>query len=75
MTKEEYIRHLCDVVNAVFRAEEAVSGKWLPILQSTKDATKEERSRIAQEYVHAIAEEMIEGYIRNGHTIEELTNL
>ena len=73
MTKEEYIEHLCDVINAVFKAEDAVSKEWRPKLNDAIDhATKGERDKIAQEYVHAIAEEMLAGYLRSGHTMEEL---
>lgn len=73
MTKEEYIEHLCGVINAVFKAEDAVSKEWQPKLNDAINyATKEERDRIAQEFVHAIANEMLSGYLRSGHTMEEL---
>ena len=73
MSKEECIEHLCDVINAVFKAEDAISKEWQPKLNDAINyATKEERDRIAQEFVHAIAEEMIAGYLRSGHTMEEL---
>lgn len=73
MTKEVYIEHLCDVINAVFKAEDAISKEWRPkLIDAIDHATKEERDRIAQEYVHAIANETLAGFLRSGHTMEEL---
>lgn len=73
MTKAEYIEHLCDVINAVFKAEDAISKEWQPkLIAAATIGDKDEREKLIKEYLHAIAEEMIEGYLRSGHTIEEL---
>lgn len=72
MTQEEYIEHLCDVINAVFKAEDAISKERRAMLIAAAIGDKGERDKIAQEYVHAIAEEMLAGYLRSGHTMEEL---
>ena len=43
----------------MFRAEDAIKSKWLPILQATKDASQEEKEKIADNYVTAIATEIL----------------
>ena len=68
MTKEEQILHWMDIAAAVFRAEDEISKEWFPKLRATKDAPKEERARIADEYLRAIASEIIEN---GGWTFED----
>lgn len=73
MTKEEYIEHLCGVINAVFKAEDAISKEWQPkLIAAATIGDKDEREKLIKEYLHAIAEEMIAGYIRSGKSLEEL---
>lgn len=52
--------HWMDIAAAVFKAEDEISKDWFPKLRATKDATKEERARIADEYLRAIATEIID---------------
>ena len=74
MTEKEYKEHLCDVIMAVFRAEDAISKEWKPLLQQSIDEnwSKQGREELAYEYVKAIAYEMIRAWLDNGHTMEEL---
>jgi len=55
----EYLKHWKILINTVFRAEDAIKSKWLPILQATKDASQEEKEKIADNYVTAIATEIL----------------
>lgn len=61
MTKqnEEKIAHLMAVVEAVFRAEENISAEWLPKLRTAKELPKEEREKVADEYLRAMAVELL----------------
>jgi len=61
MTKknEEKIAHLMAVVEAVFRAEENISAEWLPKLRAAKELPKEEREKVADEYLRAMAIELL----------------
>lgn len=73
MTKEERLQNFKDIINAVFRAENDVlkvedvkDGKgWQQILQETKGADSKTKSGIADEYVEAIAKQIIDnGYLK-----------
>lgn len=61
MTKknEEKIVHLMAVVEAVFRAEENISAEWLPKLRAAKELPKEEREKVADDYLRAMAVELL----------------
>ncbi len=56
---EEKIAHLMAVVEAVFRAEENISAEWLPKLRAAKELPKEEREKVADEYLRAMAIELL----------------
>ena len=56
---EEKIAHLMGVVEAVFRAEENISAEWLPRLRAAKELPKEEREKVADEYLRAMAIELL----------------
>ena len=56
---EEKITHMMAVVEAVFRAEENISKEWLPKLRAAKELPKEEREKVADEYLRAMAIELL----------------
>lgn len=56
---EEKIAHLMAVVEAVFRAEENISVEWLPKLRAAKDMPEEERNKVADDYLRAMAVELL----------------
>lgn len=56
---ERMIEHWAFIVKAVFTAEDAISAEWFPKLRATKDAPKEVRDRISDEYCRAIAKEIL----------------
>ena len=60
MTKEEQIEHLMDIAAAVFRAEDEISKDWFPKLRKAKDLPSDERRQLADDYLRAIATEIIE---------------
>lgn len=60
--RETMILHWMDIAAAVFKAEDEISDEWFPKLRATKDATKEEKARIADEYLRAIATEIVCNY-------------
>ena len=70
--RETMILHWMGIAAAVFRAEDEISDEWFPKLRATKDAPKEERARIADEYLRAIATEIIDN---GGWTFEEGTDV
>ena len=47
------------VVEAVFRAEENISKEWLPKLRAAKKLPKEEREKVADDYLRAMALELL----------------
>ena len=53
--KSKVVQSLEAVVRAVFKAEDDLSKEWQPKLAEGKFKEKEERDRIADDYVHAIA--------------------
>ena len=56
---ERMIEHWALIAKAVFTAEDAISDEWFPKLRATKDAPKEVRDRISNEYCRAIAKEIL----------------
>lgn len=61
LTKEEQIEHWMDIVAAVFKAEDEISDVWFPKLRAAKkDMPSDERRRLAEDYLRAIATEIIE---------------
>lgn len=53
------------IISAVFEAEAAISEDWEFKLKAAKHLGKEEREKISQEYITAIAEEIV------SHTTDE----
>ena len=62
-SKEEIINRWCQIIPAVFLAENVVQERdgWKDILKCVNEADAEEREKIANEYVRAIATEIVEG--------------
>lgn len=68
MTKEERLQNWKDIINGVFRAESDINaiedvkdGKnWNQLLMEAKVADAETREKIADEYVEAIAKQIME---------------
>lgn len=56
---ERMIRHWALIANTVFAAEDAIFAEWFPKLRAMKEAPKEERDKIADEYCRAIAKEIL----------------
>lgn len=59
MTKEDMIIHWMDIAAAVFKAEDSIKDEWLPRLQASKNASSIVKEQIADAYLRAIAEEII----------------
>ena len=55
------IEHWCDIVRAVFKAEDAMPEIWNERLREAKTAGPELRDKICEGYVRAIATEIIDG--------------
>ena len=53
------IEHWALIAKAVFAAEDVIYAEWFPKLRATKEAPKEERDKIADEYCRAIAREIL----------------
>lgn len=68
MTKEQMINHWADIAAAVFKAEDEISKEWFPKLRKAKDLPSDERRKLADNYLRAIATEIIEN---GGWTFEE----
>ena len=61
MNKEQMIEHWMDIAAAVFRAEDEISDVWFPRLRAAKkDMPSDERRQLADNYLRAIATEIIE---------------
>ena len=68
-SKETMIGRWMDIAAAVFRAEDAISKDWFPKLRAAKkDMPSDERRQLADDYLRAIATEIIE---HSGLTFEE----
>lgn len=70
MTREEAVTEYMNVVSAVFKAEKALHDKWNPRLAEAKFHSKQEQEKVAQDYLYAIAEEIV-----SKTTDEELAKL
>lgn len=68
MTEEQMIEHWCDIVRAVFRAEDAIPEIWNERLREAKTAEPELRDKICDGYVRAIAMEIV---LHGGMTFED----
>lgn len=61
LTKEEQIEHWMDIAAAVFKAEDEISDVWFPKLRAAKkDMPSDERRQLADNYLRAIATEILE---------------
>lgn len=60
MDKKKQIEHWKLIIYTVFRAEDAIKEKWLKQLEETKSADNETKEKVADEYVTAIAMEILE---------------
>lgn len=61
MNKEQMIEHWMDIAAAVFRAEDEISDVWFPKLRAAKkDMPSDERRKLADDYLRAIATEILE---------------
>ena len=58
--KETLITHWMDLVCAVFVAENRLANEWLPKLKSTQNAPQHKKEQLADDYVRAIATEIVE---------------
>ena len=65
MTREEAIERWAQICNTVFWAEERISKEWHPKLKEAPKLSKEEQGKLADDYCHAIAEEVV------SHTTDE----
>lgn len=54
------IEHWMDIAAAVFRAEDEISKEWFPKLRKAKDLPGDERRQLAEDYLRAIATEIVE---------------
>ena len=62
MNRELIIRHLADVALSVLRADAVVKPQWEERLRQTRNADQETKERMADEYLRAVAEEMLKAY-------------
>ena len=60
--REELIDRWADIAAAVFKAEDEISDDWFPKLRAAKDLPGDERRQLAEDYLRAIATEIIESY-------------
>ena len=71
--RETMILHWMNIAAAVFRAEDEISDVWFPRLRAAKkDMPSDERRQLADDYLRAIATEIIEN---GGCAFEEETNV
>lgn len=59
MTKEELIEHWMLIAKTIIVAEQNISDEWKPKLQASKNASAIVKEQIADAYLRAIAEEII----------------
>ena len=59
MTRQEAIDRWKDLAETVFWAEEAISKEWDERLHAAPSMTSEEQQQFAQEYLTAIANEIV----------------
>ena len=60
MTREQQIDHWAMIVSTVYRAEDNIKAEWLPRLQEAKNLDEPLKEALADEYVRAIAAEIID---------------
>ena len=60
MNKKQMICHWMDIAAAVFRAEDEISKDWFPRLRAAKELPSDERRQLADDYLRAIATEILE---------------
>ena len=70
MTRQQAIDHWKAIIPAVFRAEDKLQGQWRARLSAAKEMPSDERTRLAEEYVTALATEIV-----SQTTDEELKNM
>ena len=58
--KEKLIEHWMHIASAVFKAEDEISDVWFPKLRAAKGLPSDERRQLADDYLRAIATEIIE---------------
>jgi hypothetical protein len=59
MTRQEAISRWKDIAETVFWAEEAISEEWDERLHAAPSMTREEQQQFADEYMTAIATEIV----------------
>lgn len=59
MTRNEAIEHWKDIAKAVFAAENAVIDQWQQRLKAAKKMTNEEQIKVLDEYLTAVATEIV----------------
>ncbi len=59
MTRQEAIKRWKDIAETVFWAEEAIGEEWHERLHAAKSMTPEEKRQFADEYMTAIATEIL----------------
>lgn len=57
--KEKMIKRWMLIASAVFTAEDAISAEWTPKLRAAKGKSEDERLKTAEEYLRAIATEIV----------------
>lgn len=70
MTRQQAIDRWRAIIPAVFRAENILQGQWRDRLLAAKEMPSDERIRLAEEYVTALATEIV-----SQTTEEELKNI
>jgi hypothetical protein len=59
MTRQEAIDHWKDIASTVFWAEQSISKEWDERLHAAPSMTREEQQQFADEYMTAIATEIV----------------
>ena len=59
MTRQEVIERWKDIISTVFWAEEAISKEWDERLHAAPSMNREEQQKFAQDYLTAIANEIV----------------
>ena len=59
MTRQEVIERWKDIISTVFWAEEAINKEWKERLHAAPSMTHEEQQQFADEYMTAIATEIV----------------
>lgn len=70
MTRQEAIDRWRAIIPTVFRAEDKLQGQWRDRLSAAKEMPSDERTRLDDEYVTALATEIV-----SQTTDEELKNI